>query len=138
MLKLTTAPLAIGKYFKDDFRDQLSLVEEGAKTQKGDAGKFLHMVAIGDSEVFPMIQGVIHPEFQTLPGAAMLDFMIGCPTRRRLVRARRSPMSPPTEGINHGRGQNIQDDCPIIGLTNPIDHVRGIEVIIAVAPLWKK
>jgi hypothetical protein len=29
------------------------------------------------------------------------------------------------------REQHIQDDCPIIGLQNRIDQVRGLDVIIA-------
>jgi hypothetical protein len=62
------------------------LVEEIAKTQNGDAGKFLHTLAVSDPDVLPKIQGLIHPHFKKFPVATVLDFMVACPDMKKIIK----------------------------------------------------
>jgi hypothetical protein len=49
-------PPAIVRSVKDHFRHLRPFIEEIAKTQSGDADKFLRMLAVSDPEVLPMIE----------------------------------------------------------------------------------
>jgi hypothetical protein len=68
MLNVITAVPAIANNLNDQLRDQIPLVEEVAKREKG---KCFLMITIRDPEVFPRIEPVIHPDFKlSSPGAS--------------------------------------------------------------------
>jgi hypothetical protein len=78
--------LTVVKYVKNHFHDLQPLVEEIAKTQNGDAGKFLHTLAVSDPEVLSKIQSLIRPHFKNFPVATVLDFMVACPDMKKIIK----------------------------------------------------
>jgi hypothetical protein len=64
ILNLIPSAPAIANYLTDQLCDQLSLIEEVAKTQKD---KFILILHVRDPELLTKIEAVIRPDLKKLP-----------------------------------------------------------------------